>query len=85
MRMLRSAIGTQLDPHSCWMLGRSLETLSLRMNAANLNGEIVAKFLSEHPMVTKLHHLDYLPEGLAGRSGSTSRSARRPARPSRST
>jgi methionine-gamma-lyase len=63
IRMLRSAIGTQLDPHSCWMLGRSLETLALRMNAANRNGEIVAKFLSEHPMVTKLHHLDYLPEG----------------------
>lgn len=63
VRMLRSAIGTQLDPHSCWMLGRSLETLALRMNAANRNGEIVAKFLSDHPMVTKLHHLDYLPEG----------------------
>ncbi|WP_210484674.1 cystathionine gamma-synthase family protein [Microvirga antarctica] len=63
IRLLRSAIGTQLDPHSCWMLGRSLETLSLRMNASNRNGEIVAKFLSDHPMVTKLHHLDYLPEG----------------------
>ena len=63
IRMLRSAIGTQLDPHSCWMLGRSLETLSLRMNAANRNGEIVAKFLREHPMVAKVHHLDYLPEG----------------------
>src|SRR6185503_1165692 len=63
VKALRGAIGTQLDPHSCWMLSRSLETLSLRMNAANRNGEIVAKFLSEHPMVTKLHHLDYLPEG----------------------
>ena len=29
VRLLRSAIGTQLDPHSCWMLGRSLETLAL--------------------------------------------------------
>ena len=38
VRLLRSAIGTQLDPHSCWMLGRSLETLALRMNAANRNG-----------------------------------------------
>jgi methionine-gamma-lyase len=63
VRLLRSAIGTQLDPHSCWMLGRSLETLSLRMNAANRNAEIVAKFLSEHPNVVKLHHLAYLPEG----------------------
>ncbi len=63
IRLLRSAIGTQLDPHSCWMLGRSLETLALRMNAANRNGEIVAAFLNEHPKVVKLHHLAYLPEG----------------------
>src|SRR5690606_16729372 len=47
VRLLRSAIGTQLDPHSCWMIGRSLETLALRMNAANRNAEIVAKFLHE--------------------------------------
>jgi len=63
VRLLRSAIGTQLDPHSCWMLGRSLETLALRMSAANRNAEIVAKFLHEHPSVVKVHHLDYLPEG----------------------
>ncbi|MFL5188806.1 MAG: PLP-dependent transferase, partial [Microvirga sp.] len=63
VRLLRSSIGTQLDPHSCWMLGRSLETLSLRMNAANRNGEIVAQFLHEHPSVAKVHHLAYLPEG----------------------
>ena len=29
----RSAIGTQLDPNSCWMLMRSLETLEIRMTA----------------------------------------------------
>lgn len=63
VRLLRSSIGTQLDPHSCWMLGRSLETLALRMNAANRNGEIVAQFLHEHPSVAKVHHLAYLPEG----------------------
>lgn len=63
VRLLRSAIGTQLDPHSCWMLGRSLETLALRMNAANRNAEIVAQFLHEHPSVVKIHHLAYLPEG----------------------
>lgn len=63
VRLLRSAIGTQLDPHSCWMLGRSLETLALRMSAANRNAEIVAQFLHEHPSVAKVHHLAYLPEG----------------------
>ncbi|MBM6594473.1 cystathionine gamma-synthase family protein [Microvirga pudoricolor] len=67
IRLLRSAIGTQLDPHSCWMLGRSLETLALRMRAANQNGEIVARFLSEHPQVARVHHLAYLPEGSAVR------------------
>jgi methionine-gamma-lyase len=63
VRLLRSAIGTQLDPHSCWMLGRSLETLALRMSAANRNAEIVAQFLHEHPSIVKVHHLAYLPEG----------------------
>src|SRR5581483_1350919 len=30
IRLLRGAVGTQLDPHSSWMIGRSLETLALR-------------------------------------------------------
>ncbi|ACA14822.1 Cystathionine gamma-synthase [Methylobacterium sp. 4-46] len=63
VRLLRSAIGTQLDPHSCWMIGRSLETLSLRMSAANRNGEQVAAMLHAHPKVTRLHHLGYLSPG----------------------
>ena len=67
VRLLRSAIGTQLDPHSCWMIGRSLETLALRMQAANRNAEIVAAFLEAHPRVAKVHHLAYLPEGSAAR------------------
>src|SRR5262245_11839196 len=48
IRALRSAIGTQLDPHSCWMLSRSLETLSLRMLRAASNAERVAQYLSGH-------------------------------------
>ena len=69
IRMLRSAIGTQLDPHSCWMLGRSLETLSLRMNAANRNGEIVAQIPDEHPMVTQAPPPRLSARGLAGEAG----------------
>jgi methionine-gamma-lyase len=62
IRMLRGAIGTQLDPHSCWMLGRSLETLSLRMNAAARNAEAVAAFLADHPGVARIHALGRLTE-----------------------
>ncbi|MEH2510439.1 methionine-gamma-lyase [Nitrobacteraceae bacterium AZCC 1564] len=65
VKALRSAIGTQLDPHSCWMLGRSLETLSLRMEKATANAKIVANFLREHPRVTKVHYLPFLAEGPA--------------------
>ncbi|MBV1797587.1 cystathionine gamma-synthase family protein [Siccirubricoccus sp. G192] len=57
IRLLRGAIGTQLDPHSCWMLGRSLETLSLRMHAAARNAEAVAGFLADHPRIAAVHAL----------------------------
>ncbi len=65
VKALRSAIGTQLDPHSCWMLGRSLETLSLRMERANANAKIVAEFLRDHPRVAKVHYLPFLGDGPA--------------------
>jgi methionine-gamma-lyase len=61
VRGLRSAFGTQLDPHSCWMLGRSLETLGLRMTRAAENARHVASFLLSHPRVAKVHDLTHLP------------------------
>jgi methionine-gamma-lyase len=68
IKALRSAIGTQLDPHSCWMLGRSLETLSLRMEKADRNARIVADYLHDHAKVAKVHYLAHLerasPAGL---------------------
>ena len=56
VRAARSAFGTQLDPHSSWMIGRSLETVSLRMQRANDSAIEIAKFLSDHPKIAKLHH-----------------------------
>jgi len=56
IRQLRGAIGTQLDPHSCWMLARSLETLTLRMTQACRNAESVAQFLSQHPSVDRVYY-----------------------------
>lgn len=67
IRQMRSAIGTQLDPHSCWMLGRSLETLSLRMQKANDNARLVAEFLREQPKISQVHYLPFLtPESIEG-------------------
>jgi len=63
IRALRGAIGTQLDPHSCWMLSRSLETLSLRMQRAAANAVKVAQFLAEHPKVARVHYPPLRPAG----------------------
>ncbi|PDT08295.1 MULTISPECIES: cystathionine gamma-synthase family protein [unclassified Rhizobium] len=69
VKALRGAIGTQLDPHSCWMLGRSLETLQLRMERANSNARAIADFLRDHPKVEKVHYLPYHdPESPSGRT-----------------
>jgi methionine-gamma-lyase len=62
IRQLRGAIGTQLDPHSCWMLARSLETLTLRMTQAWYNAEDVARFLNAHPSVTRVYYPALLAE-----------------------
>ena len=48
MRQTRSAFGFQLDPHSCWMLTRSMETLALRMERAAESGRKVAGWLAEN-------------------------------------
>ncbi|MFC5757568.1 cystathionine gamma-synthase family protein [Rhizobium sp. GCM10022189] len=65
VKSLRGAIGTQLDPHSCWMLGRSLETLQIRMERADSNARAVADFLRQHPKVETIHYLPYSDPGSA--------------------
>ena len=65
IKALRGAIGTQLDPHSCWMLGRSLETLGIRMDRADKNALAIAEFLREHPKVEKLHYLPFADQASA--------------------
>jgi methionine-gamma-lyase len=62
IKALRGAIGTQLDPHSCWMISRSLETLSLRMEKADRNARLVADYLRDHAKVAKVHYLAHHDE-----------------------
>ena len=44
------------------MLGRSLETLSIRMEKANANARLVAEFLRDHPKVARVHYLPFLDD-----------------------
>lgn len=63
MRPIRSTFGSNLDPHTCWLLMRSLETLQLRMTRATENARHVARFLADHPMVEKVEYLGFLSDG----------------------
>jgi len=60
---LRSGMGTNLDPHTCWMLARSLETVTLRMHAAFDGARKVAEYLRDHPKVSRVRYLGFLKEG----------------------
>jgi methionine-gamma-lyase len=68
IRLLRGAIGTQLDPNTSWMLLRSMETLQLRMERASTNANTVAAFLASHPKVSSVNYLGLLPPGDARRA-----------------
>jgi len=48
LRLLRGAFGSQLDPHSSWMIARSMETLILRMRRAAATASRIAHWLAEH-------------------------------------
>jgi methionine-gamma-lyase len=63
IRAMRNTIGTITDPHSAWMLLRSLETLELRMSRAGENAATVCAFLRDHPKVERVGYLGFLEEG----------------------
>jgi methionine-gamma-lyase len=50
LRLLRGAFGSQLDPHSSWMIARSMETLLLRMRRAAATASRIAHWLGENPV-----------------------------------
>jgi methionine-gamma-lyase len=66
IRSMRNTIGTICDPHTAWMLLRSLETLELRMSRAGENAAKVCAYLKDHPKVEHVGYLGFL-EGAAGK------------------
>ena len=62
VRVMRTILGTMGDPHTAWLLLRSLETLKLRMDAAASGARRVATYLKTHPRVKSVWYLDFLPK-----------------------
>ncbi len=63
VRMLRTLLGTHMDPFTSWLLLRSLETFPLRNGRANANAAAIAAFLRDHPMVAGVTYLGFLADG----------------------
>lgn len=55
-------LGGSLDPHACFLLERGMKTLPLRVRQQNANALALARFLSTHPAVTRVHQPALDPE-----------------------
>ena len=63
VRALRSAMGLNLDPHTSWMISRSLETLTIRMGRSNWSAKKIAAWLKENPYIkTQVLHPDFIED-----------------------
>jgi cystathionine gamma-lyase len=56
LRYYQGSTGIVPSPFDCYMVNRSLKTLSLRMKCHFKNSVAVAKFLESHPKISKVLH-----------------------------
>lgn len=68
VRMLRTLLGTHMDPFTSWLLLRSLETFPLRNARANASTGAIAAFLRDHPKVESVTYLGFLQPGTPARA-----------------
>ena len=68
LRLLRTTLGSHLDPYTSWLLLRSMETVHLRMERASANARTIADHLRDHPKVAGLTYLGHLAEGTPERA-----------------
>jgi len=53
---IKDLTGSVISPHDAWLIVRGLNTLDLRVKKSAENGMIIAKFLREHPTVSKVYY-----------------------------
>jgi methionine-gamma-lyase len=63
LRHTRYEIGTTPSPSTGWLLGRSLETLRLRVEQQTRNATQIAAFLAGHDKAPRVSHLSLLQPG----------------------
>ncbi len=60
IRNLRVYLGTAADPWVCWLLLRSMETLSLRMERQAASAAVIAAYLARREGVVAVRYLGFL-------------------------
>ncbi len=60
---MRTSLGAVMDPHTAWLISRSLETLELRMERAGRNAQVLADMLKAHPKVKAVHFIGTVEPG----------------------
>jgi methionine-gamma-lyase len=66
IRHNRYRLGTTASPATAWLLGRSLETLRLRVERQTETATRLASYLLDHEWVTAVDHLSLLAQGDPG-------------------
>src|SRR5262245_17054979 len=56
LQFIQNAAGAILSPFDSFLVLRGIKTLPVRMEAHNVNGGVVAKYLAEHKKVVKVHY-----------------------------
>jgi cystathionine gamma-synthase len=56
IRDLRGVLGSVCDPHAAFLVGRSLKTLTLRVEKQNATAQTVAEWLAKHPKVERVYY-----------------------------
>jgi cystathionine gamma-lyase len=54
LRFIQNAAGAVPGPFDCWLVLRGLKTLALRMRQHEANARAVARYLQQHPRITRV-------------------------------
>ncbi len=68
LKALRTTWGNHLDPHTSWLMLRSLESVHVRTERAMANARGVAEYLRDHPKVAGVTYLGFLAAGTVQRA-----------------
>jgi cystathionine beta-lyase/cystathionine gamma-synthase len=56
LKFAQNALGAVPSAFDCWLTLRGIKTLAVRMERHCDNAEVLARFLTEHPAVSKVHY-----------------------------